>query len=70
MPGVYVEDYDPWGNYGAATNMPAAWETGLANALAVYRGTTTLDNLFNVSALDTLLANVLSGNSAWAAESK
>ena len=70
MPGVYVEDYDPWGNYGAATNMPAAWETGLANALAVYRGTTTLDNLFNVPALDTLLANVLSRNSAWAAESK
>jgi len=65
-----VEGYDPWGSGGSVSNMPANWATCLKNALAVYKGTTSLSSLFNVSALDTTLQNAFAGNSAWAAECK
>ena len=70
LPGVYVENYDPWGAIVGLSNMPANWQKGLVNAMAVYNGTTTLDSLFNGTTLDNTLAQAFSGNSAWAAESK
>jgi len=42
----------------------------LNNALAVYKGSTTLANLFNVSTLDADLAKDFAGNSTWVAECK
>jgi hypothetical protein len=70
LPGIYVEDYDPWGALGTVSNMPANWETCLNNALAVYNGTLSLGSLFNATTLDTTLAKDFAGNSAWVAECK
>ena len=68
LPGVYIEGYDPWGAIGSVSNIPAAWATGLNNAMAVYKGTTTLANLFNASTLDSDLEKDFAGNSTWVAE--
>ena len=70
LPGLYIEGYAPWGLSGSVTNIPATWGTALNNALAVYKGSTTLANLFNVSTLDADLAKDFAGNSTWVAECK
>jgi len=70
LPGIYVEGYDPWGLTGTVSNLPATWQTCLANAMAVYKGSVSLSSLMDVTALDATLAKDFSGNSAWAAESK
>ena len=70
LPGVYIEDYDPWGEIIATSNIPADWATGLDNAVSVYQGTTTLGSLMDLTALDATLRNAFSFNPVWASESQ
>ena len=67
MPAIYFEGYDPWGT-SSVHNIETIWQNCLNNALAVYKGTITLDSLFNVAALDSALQSAFSGNSIWQAE--
>jgi len=68
LPAAYVEGIDPWGAYGAVSNMDPSWQTCFANALAVYNGSITLASLFNGTTLNATLASAFSGNSTWVAE--
>ena len=69
MPGIYIEDIDPWGAFGSVVNVSSTLQTCLNNALAVYNGSITLSSLFDVPTLDAHLASALSANSIWANES-
>jgi len=69
MPGIYMEDVDPWGAFGSVIPVPTVWQTCLNNALAVYNGSIALSSLFDIATLDAHLASDLSANSIWANES-